>query len=68
MPVAALANDDLGESGTDANTGAAPEAGETSTPEYLAKPAPAPKPKLHIEYVPSRSVRGLFEKAWLARY
>lgn len=44
----------------------APEPGETATPDEGTKPTPPVKPKPRIEYVPSRSVKVSFDKAWLA--
>lgn len=44
----------------------APETGGTATPDEGAKTTPPAKPEPRIEYVPSRSVKVLFEKAWLA--
>lgn len=42
------------------------EPGETATPNEGTKPTPPAKPELPIEYVPSRSVKVSFDKAWLA--
>ncbi|WP_164887423.1 BREX system P-loop protein BrxC [Hahella sp. KA22] len=44
----------------------APEPGETATQGEGAKPALPAKPEPRIEYVPSRSVKVSFYKAWLA--
>lgn len=44
----------------------APEPGETATPDEGTKPTPPVKPEPRIEYVPSRSVKVSFDKAWLA--
>jgi hypothetical protein len=44
----------------------APEPGETTSPEEGLSPMPPTKPEPRIEYVPSRSVKVSFEKAWLA--
>lgn len=44
----------------------APEPGETTKPDEGTKPTPPAKPELRIEYVPSRSVKVSFDKAWLA--
>ncbi|NDY73873.1 BREX system P-loop protein BrxC [Desulfobacter hydrogenophilus] len=44
----------------------APETGRTGTPDKGSTPTPPPKPDPRIEYVPSRSVKVSFEKAWLA--
>ncbi|MBI2354427.1 MAG: BREX system P-loop protein BrxC [Deltaproteobacteria bacterium] len=44
----------------------ASESGGNTTPDEGAKPTPSAKPEPRIEYVPSRSVKVLFEKAWLA--
>ena len=44
----------------------APEPGETATPDEGTKPTPPAKPEPRIEYVPSRSVKVSFDKAWLA--
>jgi hypothetical protein len=43
-----------------------PELGETATPDEGTKPTPPAKPEPRIEYVPSRSVKVSFDKAWLA--
>ena len=43
-----------------------PEAGEAATPNEELIPTPPAKPELCIEYVPSRSVKVSFDKAWLA--
>ena len=44
----------------------APETGETATPDEGLSPTPPAKPEPRIEYVPSRSVKVSFDKAWLA--
>lgn len=44
----------------------APEPGKTATPDAGTKPTPPAKPEPRIEYVPSRSVKVSFDKAWLA--
>lgn len=44
----------------------APEPGETTKPDEGTKPTPPAKPEPRIEYVPSRSVKVSFDKAWLA--
>lgn len=44
----------------------APEPGKTATPDAGTKPTPPAKPEPRIEYVPSRSVKVSFNKAWLA--
>ncbi|MEB8487652.1 MULTISPECIES: BREX system P-loop protein BrxC [Acidithiobacillus] len=44
----------------------APEPGKTATPDEGTKPTPPAKPEPRIEYVPSRSVKVSFDKAWLA--
>ena len=44
----------------------APQPGQTATPDEGTKPTPPAKPEPHIEYVPSRSVKVSFDKAWLA--
>lgn len=44
----------------------APEPGETAKPDEGTKPTPPAKPEPRIEYVPSRSVKVSFDKAWLA--
>lgn len=44
----------------------APEIGGTTTPDEGEKPTPPAKPEPRIEYVPSRSVKVSFDKAWLA--
>jgi len=44
----------------------APEPGKTATPDAGTKPTPPVKPEPRIEYVPSRSVKVSFDKAWLA--
>lgn len=44
----------------------APETGRTGTPDKGSTPTPPPKPEPRIEYVPSRSVKVSFKKAWLA--
>ncbi|HMQ96607.1 MAG TPA: BREX system P-loop protein BrxC [Candidatus Nanoperiomorbaceae bacterium] len=44
----------------------APEPGETAKPDECTKPTPPAKPEPRIEYVPSRSVKVSFDKAWLA--
>ncbi len=44
----------------------APQPGQTATPDEGAKPTPPAKPEPRIEYVPSRSVKVSFDKAWLA--
>jgi len=44
----------------------APEPGGTATPDEGTKPTPPAKPEPRIEYVPSRSVKVSFDKAWLA--
>lgn len=43
-----------------------PEPGETTTPDEGLSPTPPVKPEPRIEYVPSRSVKVSFDKAWLA--
>lgn len=43
-----------------------PEPGETAKPDVGTKPTPPAKPEPRIEYVPSRSVKVSFDKAWLA--
>ena len=42
------------------------ESRETATPDEGTKPTPPAKPEPRIEYVPSRSVKVSFDKAWLA--
>lgn len=44
----------------------APKPDETAVPYEGARPASSVKLEPHIEYIPSRSVRVSFEKAWLA--
>ncbi len=44
----------------------ATEPGETATSDEGTKPTPPIKPEPRIEYVPSRSVKVSFDKAWLA--
>jgi len=44
----------------------APQPGKTATPYEGTKPTPPTKPEPRIEYVPSRSVKVSFDKAWLA--
>lgn len=44
----------------------APQPGQTATPDVGTKPTPPAKPEPRIEYVPSRSVKVSFDKAWLA--
>lgn len=44
----------------------APQPGQTATPDEGTKPTPPAKPEPRIEYVPSRSVKVSFDKAWLA--
>ena len=44
----------------------APQTGQTATPDEGTKPTPPAKPEPRIEYVPSRSVKVSFDKAWLA--
>ena len=44
----------------------APETDGATTTDEGTTTAPPPKPEPRIEYVPSRSVRVSFEKAWLA--
>ncbi len=44
----------------------APESGQPATPDEGTKPTPPAKPEPRIEYVPSRSVKVSFDKAWLA--
>jgi hypothetical protein len=44
----------------------APQSGKTATPDEGTKPTPPAKPEPRIEYVPSRSVKVSFDKAWLA--
>ncbi len=44
----------------------APQPGQTATPDAGTKPTPPAKPEPRIEYVPSRSVKVSFDKAWLA--
>ena len=44
----------------------APQPGKTATPDEGTKPTPPAKPEPRIEYVPSRSVKVSFDKAWLA--
>lgn len=46
--------------------GPAPQPGQPSTPDGGTKPTPPAKPEPRIEYVPSRSVKVSFDKAWLA--
>lgn len=43
-----------------------PQPGQTATPDAGTKPTPQAKPEPRIEYVPSRSVKVSFDKAWLA--
>jgi len=43
-----------------------PEPDGTAKPDEGTKPTPPAKPKPRIEYVPSRSVKVSFDKAWLA--
>jgi len=43
-----------------------PEPGQSATPDEGTKPTPPAKPEPRIEYVPSRSVKVSFDKAWLA--
>ena len=44
----------------------APQPGKTATTDAGTKPTPPAKPEPRIEYVPSRSVKVSFDKAWLA--
>jgi hypothetical protein len=44
----------------------APKPGQTATPDEGTKPTSPAKPEPRIEYVPSRSVKVSFDKAWLA--
>jgi hypothetical protein len=44
----------------------APEPGKTAKPDEGAKPSPPKVAEPRIEYVPSRSVKVSFDKAWLA--
>jgi hypothetical protein len=44
----------------------APQTGKTATTDEGTKPTPPAKPEQRIEYVPSRSVKVCFDKAWLA--
>lgn len=44
----------------------APEPGQPATPDEGLSPTPPVKPEPRIEYVPSRSVKVSFDKAWLA--
>ncbi|OSQ35814.1 BREX system P-loop protein BrxC [Thalassospira sp. MCCC 1A01428] len=44
----------------------APEPGETTTSDEGLSTTPLTKPERRIEYVPSRSVKVTFDKAWLA--
>jgi len=44
----------------------APEPPGTATPDEDVKPTPPAKPEPRIEYVPSRTVKVSFDKAWLA--
>jgi hypothetical protein len=44
----------------------APEPGGAATPDEGLSPTPPAKPEPRIEYVPSRSVKVSFDKAWLA--
>ncbi|MBE0574417.1 MAG: BREX system P-loop protein BrxC [Desulfuromonadales bacterium] len=44
----------------------APETGGIATPDEGTKSTPPAKPESRIEYVPSRSVKVSFDKAWLA--
>ncbi|MBJ6802709.1 BREX system P-loop protein BrxC [Geomonas propionica] len=44
----------------------APEPGGSTTPDEGTKSTPPAKPEPRIEYVPSRSVKVSFDKAWLA--
>ncbi len=44
----------------------AQEPGKTAMPDAGTKPTPPAKPEPRIEYVPSRSVKVSFDKAWLA--
>jgi hypothetical protein len=44
----------------------APEPGKTAKPDEGLSPTPPAKPEPRIEYVPSRSVKVSFDKAWLA--
>jgi hypothetical protein len=43
-----------------------PKSGQPATPDEGTKPMPPAKPEPRIEYVPSRSVKVSFDKAWLA--
>lgn len=43
-----------------------PQPGQTAKPDEGTKPTPPAKPEPRIEYVPSRSVKVSFDKAWLA--
>jgi hypothetical protein len=44
----------------------APQPGNTARTDEGTKPTPPAKPEPRIEYVPSRSVKVSFDKAWLA--
>jgi len=44
----------------------APQPGQTARTDEGTKPTPPAKPEPRIEYVPSRSVKVSFDKAWLA--
>lgn len=44
----------------------APQPGNAATPDEGSKPTPQANPELRIEYVPSRSLKVAFDKAWLA--
>lgn len=44
----------------------APKPGQTATPDEGTEPTSPAKPEPRIEYVPSRSVKVSFDKAWLA--
>ena len=43
-----------------------PQPGHAATPDAGTKPTPPAKPEPRIEYVPSRSLKVSFDKAWLA--
>ncbi|WP_291442034.1 BREX system P-loop protein BrxC [Desulfovibrio sp.] len=43
-----------------------PQPGQAATPDAGTKPTPPAKPEPRIEYVPIRSVKVSFDKAWLA--
>ena len=44
----------------------APQPGKAATPDEGSKPTSLANPELRIEYIPSRSVKVSFDKAWLA--